>query len=192
MTKWQEYGEALVTALTHEIGARREVDRDAALARAEEGLGECSRALDLADSPAGERLALAHGDRLAALIVDYLENEGVAWPAGRDAQPNCGFGEAFIAGLEHGKAAAKLDSRAESAELFGEAAARLAKAAVAARSVLWRRYARLAHRHAARMVECSADPEERAMPGRLGAMVLNRGEADRLDRESLAGSGISP
>ena len=191
MTNWQEYGEALVTALTHEIEARGTVDREVAFAEAEEGLGECSRALELAASPAGERLALAQGDRLAALIVDYLENGAEAWPAQREAKPNGGFGEAFMAGLEHAKTASKPDSRAESAELFGKAAALLAKAAVAARSDTWRRYARLAHRHAAQGVERAGDAEDWALPGRLGAMVLARGEADRLDRESPAGNGSS-
>ena len=191
MTNWQEYGEALVTALTHEIAARGTVDREAAFARAEEGLGECSRALDLATSPAGERLAMEHGDRLAALIVDYLENGAEAWPAALDRARKGGFGEAFMAGLERGKAASKPASRAESAELFGKAAALLAEAAVAARSDTWRRYARLAHRHAALGVERAGDPEGWALPGLLGTMVLARGEADRLDRESLAGSGIS-
>ena len=192
MTNWQEYGEALELALTHAISAARAVDRDAAIAEAEAGLDECVRALDLATSPAGKRLAEEHGDRLAALVVTYQEREIDARPAPREAGSGNGCGEALIAGLAVGKEALSRDSRAEAAELYGKAAERLAEAALAARSTSWRDIARRAHRRAAEQVERAANPEEWALPGERKAALRNVDAADRNASERRAAARVSP
>ena len=191
MTNWQEYGEALELALTHAIEAERAGDRDTAIAEAEAGLDECVRALDLATSPTGERLAVEHGDRLAALIVTYQERKVDAWPAPREAGSGSGCGEALNAGLAHGREALDRDNRAEAAELYAKAAGRLAEAALAARSHSWRDVARRAHRRAARQVERAANPEEWALSAGSEGLLQSVGAADRNDRERRAAAGVS-
>ncbi len=186
MTNWQEYGEALELALTHAIAAERAVDRDAAIAEAEAGLDECVRALDLATSPAGKRLAEEHGDRLAALVVTYQEREIDARPAPREAGSGNGCGEALNAGLAFAEAALNLDSGAEAAELYAEAAQQLAEAALAARSTSWRDIARRAHRRAARQVERAANPEEWALSAGSDDPLQNVDAADRNASERRA------
>lgn len=192
MTNWQEYGEALELALTHAIEAERAGDRDTAIAEAEAGLDECVRALDLATSPTGERLAVEHGDRLAALIVTYQERKVDAWPAPREAGSGSGCGEALNAGLAHGREALDRDDRAEAAELYSKAAQQLKEAALAARSTCWRDVARRAHRRAARQVERAANPEEWALPGGPEAVLQNVDAADRNASERRAAAQGSP
>lgn len=192
MTNWQEYGEALELALTHAIEAERAGDRDTAIAEAEAGLDECGRALDLATSPTGERLAVEHGDRLAALVVTYQEREIDAWPAPREAGSGSGPGEALNAGLARAKEALGRDSGAEAAELYAKAAGRLAEAALAARSHWWRDLARRAHRRAARQVERAANPEEWALSAGSEGPLRNVDATDRNDLERQATARVSP
>ena len=192
MTNWQEYGEALELALTHAIAAERADDRDAAIAEAEAGLDECVRALDLATSPAAERLAVEHGDRLAALVVTYQEREIDAWSAPREAGTGSGCGEALNAGLAFAAAALNRDSGAEAAELYGKAAERLAEAALAARSTSWRDIARRAHRRAARQVTRGANREEWALSAGSEDPLRNVDAADRKASELPAAARVSP